>query len=145
MHLRPCSSLVVLATYHLLFKEDCGPYRESDCLFHQECFINSKVTTIFNVFSACENFDPNIRRHISFSSVPMGVGRGQGGPRSPWILKILAKNGCFVVSNGKKTNFTTFGPLLEKFWKKPLVPPLKISFRRPWLYLIKTSCKLPKS
>jgi len=42
----------------------------------------------------------------------------------PWILKISAKQGCFLNFEWEKTNFTTFGPL-EKFWKNPLVLPLE--------------------
>jgi len=32
----------------------------------------------------------------------IGIGRGAGGPRPPWILKILTKKLIFVVSSGKK-------------------------------------------
>ena len=50
----------------------------------------------------------------------MGVGRGAGGPKaSPWILKYIAKKGCFLSFSGKKQ----MSPLLptppEQFWKTP--------------------------
>jgi len=49
------------------------------------------------------------------------------GALAPWILKILAKKGCFLGFEWEKTNFATFGPPLEKFWKNRLVaPPAKI-------------------
>jgi len=54
----------------------------------------------------------------------MGVGRGGQGP--PWILKLLAKKGCFFNFEGQKPNFTTFGPPWKKFWENPLlIPPGK--------------------
>jgi len=46
-------------------------------------------------------------------------GGGQGVPRPPWILKILAKKVIFLVSIGKKTNFTSFGVAWKKFGKIP--------------------------
>jgi len=63
-------------------------------------------------------------------------GRRKGGGRSwpsPWILTILAKKGCFVSFEWEKQ----ISPLLvalEKFWKNPLVPPWKKSFRRPCIH-----------
>ena len=51
----------------------------------------------------------------------MGVGRGGLGP--PWILKISANRGCFLGFDWEKTNFATFGHLIEKFWKNPLMAP----------------------
>jgi len=53
----------------------------------------------------------------------MVVGRRGRGSRNPWILKLSVKKVVFVVSSGKKINFTTFGPPLEKIWKNPLVVP----------------------
>jgi len=53
----------------------------------------------------------------------MGVGRG--GARAPWVLKISAKKGCFLSFEWEKTNFTTFAPPLEKFWKIPRCAPGK--------------------
>jgi len=49
---------------------------------------------------------------------------GQGDLGPLWILKILAKMIVFLVSSGKKLNLPLL-TLLEKFWKNPLVPPLK--------------------
>jgi len=40
----------------------------------------------------------------------MGVGRGLGGGFTPWILKILAKQGYFLSFEWEKTNFATFAP-----------------------------------
>jgi len=54
----------------------------------------------------------------------MGVGRGGRG-LGPLDLKISTKKGCFLSLEWEKTNFTTSGYPLEKFWKNPLVPPLK--------------------
>ena len=62
------------------------------------------------------------------------VGRGcRGAKIPPWILKLLAKKGCFFNFEGQKTNFTAFGLPLEKiFGKSPTAPPpWKKSFRRP--------------
>jgi len=42
----------------------------------------------------------------------------------PWILKILAKKIVFLVLSGKKQILPLLATL-EKFWKNPLVPPLK--------------------
>jgi len=46
----------------------------------------------------------------------MGVGREAGGPvfKSPRILKISAKNGCFFSFEWEKTNFLLLPPPLEK-------------------------------
>ena len=54
-------------------------------------------------------------------------------PSPPWILKIIAKKRCVLDFEWEKTNFITFGPPLEKYWKNPLVTPWKKSFRRPCL------------
>jgi len=50
---------------------------------------------------------------------------GQGHPLD---FEKFSKKGCFLDFECEKTNFTTFGPTLEKFWKNPLVlpPPGKI-------------------
>jgi len=65
---------------------------------------------------------------------PCAHGRRKGGQKglAPLDLYIAAKKFVFLVSSGKKTNFTTFGPLRKNFWKNPLVPPLswKKSFWR---------------
>jgi len=53
----------------------------------------------------------------------MGVGRGAGEAIHPWILKISANKVCFLSFEWEKSNFTTFGHPLEKFWKNPLVDP----------------------
>jgi len=42
---------------------------------------------------------------------------GQGGQGPPWILKSLAKNGCFLDFEREKSNFTTFGPPWKNFRK----------------------------
>jgi len=52
----------------------------------------------------------------------MGVGRGDRGAFPPWILKLLAKKGCFFNFEGLKTNFTTFGPPGKNFGKIPFWP-----------------------
>ena len=39
----------------------------------------------------------------------MGVEKGGRGSWPPWILKILAKKGCFLSFEWEKTNFATFG------------------------------------
>ena len=60
----------------------------------------------------------------------MGIRRGG---KALWILKNSPKKYCFLSFERKKTNFTTFAPSLEKFWKNALVvPPCKKSFQRPW-------------
>jgi len=48
-----------------------------------------------------------------------------GGPRPPWILKILAKKGCFLSFEWEKTNFTTFASPWKNFGKIPWCPPLE--------------------
>jgi len=55
---------------------------------------------------------------------------GQGDLGHPWILKILSKKIVFLVSSGKKTNFTTFGLPRKILEKSPSAPPEK-SFRWP--------------
>ena len=59
---------------------------------------------------------------------------GQGGQGPPWILKSLAKKGCFFQFRGVNNKFHRFWTPLEKFLgKSPTVPPWKKSFRRPCL------------
>jgi len=54
----------------------------------------------------------------------MGVEKGGAG--RPWILKLLAKKGCFFNFEGQKPNFTTFAPSLKKIWgKSPTALPLE--------------------
>jgi len=44
----------------------------------------------------------------------MGVGRGAGeGQGTPWILKILAKKGCFLSFAREKTNCTMLPPPIK--------------------------------
>ena len=77
----------------------------------------------------------------------MGVGEGGG-----WILKISAKNGCFLSFEWEKSNFTTFGPPYKKFWKTPSSPlpgkifptPLVLLFRFDYPCLSYTSSPLQK-
>jgi len=53
--------------------------------------------------------------------------RGAEGDLTPWILKLLAKKGCFFQFRGWKTNFTTFAPPPGKnFGKIPYCSPEKI-------------------
>jgi len=47
--------------------------------------------------------------------------RWERGPWTPWILKISAKNGCFLSFEWEKSNFITFDPPLETVWKNPLM------------------------
>jgi len=68
----------------------------------------------------------------------MGVGKGGGGGKSHWILKISSKKVVFLVSSGKK-QFHHFWAPLEEFWKKTLVPsPLEKILPTPMVpgYLI---------
>jgi len=46
-------------------------------------------------------------------------------------FEIFRKMTVFLVSSGKKTNFTTFGHPQKNFWETPLVSPWKKSFRCP--------------
>jgi len=63
----------------------------------------------------------------------MGVGRGAGGLAPYWILKLLAKKGCFSISRGKKQISPLLAPPGKNFGKVPYCPPpWKKSFRRPW-------------
>jgi len=55
---------------------------------------------------------------------------GKKEPLAPLEFENFSKNLVFVVSSGKKTNFSIFGPHLEKRWKIPWWPPLKKLFRR---------------
>jgi len=46
-------------------------------------------------------------------------------------FKSFSKKGWFLSFEWEKTNFTTFGFLIENVWKNPLVPhPWKKSFQR---------------
>ena len=55
----------------------------------------------------------------------MGVGtRCREGPWHPWILKISAKERCFLNYEWEKTNSTIFGPP-GKILEIPLVPSLE--------------------
>jgi len=48
----------------------------------------------------------------------MGVGMGGQGRLGPaCILQFFLKKYCFLSFEWEKTNFTTFGPPLEKFGK----------------------------
>jgi len=49
----------------------------------------------------------------------MGVGRGSGGFAPPGFWKLHQKMVIFLVSSGKKTNCTTFGPLGKISWYPP--------------------------
>ena len=52
----------------------------------------------------------------------MGVGRGA---LAPLDFENCSKNSFFCSFEWEKTNFTTFGPPLEKFWINPFVAPLE--------------------
>jgi len=43
----------------------------------------------------------------------------EGGANPPWILKYVEKKVAFLVSSGKKSNFTTFGPPWKNLGKLP--------------------------
>jgi len=56
----------------------------------------------------------------------MGVGtRCREGPWSPWILKISAKERCFLNFEWEKTNSTIFGHPWKNFGNTPSTPPGK--------------------
>jgi len=55
------------------------------------------------------------------------MGFGRGGRN----LKISAKNAVFLISSGKKTNFTTFGHHRKILEKSTDAGKWKISFLRP--------------
>jgi len=61
----------------------------------------------------------------------MGVGRGGRGWLDPQDFEIFSKNCCFHSFEWEKLNFITFGPPMEKFRQKTLVPPLKKFFPTP--------------
>jgi len=65
----------------------------------------------------------------------IGVGRGAGG-QDPLNLDIFRKKRLFSSFEWEKTNFTTFCSPLEKFWKNPLLPTWKKSFKRPWFIVL---------
>jgi len=52
----------------------------------------------------------------------MGVGKWG---RRPWVLKLLAKKGCFLSFQWKKTYFTAFDPPGKILEKSPSAPPLE--------------------
>ena len=60
-----------------------------------------------------------------------GRRKGVGKPWPSWILKISAKKGYFLSFEWEK-QISLVLALLEKFWKKPLWPPWKKSFRHLW-------------
>jgi len=65
----------------------------------------------------------------------MGVGRETGWGLGPWILKILAKKGCFSISRGKKQISPLWPPLEKILGKSPTGPPLEKILptpMRPW-------------
>jgi len=89
-------------------------------------FIQSVVSALCHCSVAwhCRQFCPQ-------ATVVMGIGKGG---LAPLVFENVSKKVVFLVSRGKKTNFTTFCPLLKKFWKKsPRGPSWKRSFRRPWM------------
>jgi len=53
----------------------------------------------------------------------MGVGSGAGGFPPMEFEFFCKKRLLFFSFDWEKTNFTTFGPTLEKFWKNPQVVP----------------------
>ena len=56
----------------------------------------------------------------------MGVGRGRAVVTlAPLDFKNFSTKGCFLSFQWEKTNFTTFGTPIEKFWKNTLVAPLE--------------------
>ena len=65
---------------------------------------------------------PNVYQH----------GRRKGGGLVlPMDFEISTEKGCFLSFEWEKTNFATFPPPLEKFWKIPLVAPLEKILQRP--------------
>jgi len=68
----------------------------------------------------------------------MGIGRRGRGAFPPGFYN-FSKKSFFLSFEWVKTNFTTFGPVQERFWENLLVPPWKKSFRRPWTQLIGVS------
>jgi len=66
----------------------------------------------------------------SCTPLPMGVGRGA---LAPLDFENCSKNSFFCSFEWEKTNFTTFGPPLEKFWINPFVAPLEKILPRPML------------
>jgi len=62
----------------------------------------------------------------------MGVRREGQGAWLPWILKLLARKGCFSISRGKKQISPLLAPTGKNFGKiRYCRPPWKKSFRRP--------------
>ena len=63
-------------------------------------------------------------------------GGEQGGLGPHLGFEIFSKKRYFLSFEWEISNFTTFGPPLEKQEKCPSGPPLEKSFRRPWLCCI---------
>jgi len=64
---------------------------------------------------------PNRFREASLGLTWASEG-GEGGAKTPWILKLLAKKVVFPISRGKNQ----ISPLLvprKKFWENPLLAP----------------------
>jgi len=55
----------------------------------------------------------------------MGVGRGYQGGLDPWILKLLANKGCFLISRDKNRNSPFLAPLEKNLGKSPTGPSLE--------------------
>jgi len=55
------------------------------------------------------NGKPHIVRQMLKNTEPTGRRKREQGSLSPWILKMLAKIGCFLSFEWDKTKFTTFG------------------------------------
>ena len=72
----------------------------------------------------------NVNSFASFSlHTHMGVGRGNRGPRPPWILRfdIFSKKGCFRNFESEKWNCATYNPWKKTFW----LPPKKFTSAPP--------------
>ena len=66
----------------------------------------------------------NTWNYTNFNGVTRTLSYTQAWVSGGWQeFEIFRKMAVFLVSNGKKTNYTTFGHLQNNFWKNLLVPP----------------------
>jgi len=73
---------------------------------------------------------PNRFREASLGLTWASEG-GEGGAKTPWILKLLAKKVVFPISRGKNQISPLLVPPEKILGKSPTGPPWKKSFRRP--------------
>jgi len=111
--------------------------KQMEVVFSSSVFNKLWVTTLVGTCAVPKEFES---KRSPATQPYLWPWASEGGDKAPLDFENFSKKD-FLSVEWEKTNFITFGPPTENFWKNPLVTPLwKKFFRRPHVWFHRNTC-----